>query len=432
MTAIQPPAPEPRTAGLEGGAPFSRTALWVIGGLVLASLAAVVTITLLGEEMEKEPSNGADGYSASSIGHRGLIGMLRQLEIPVVVSQNDSAAKAKGGLLVIAEPIVTDEESAARLRDMIHAADRVLVVLPKWWTTSAHDQPEWVDSVGLLAHDEVTAVLDVLQLEGASIERRTPVEVLPGTLEAGGLPQPTIEHSPQVITSYYFDDGVWLDPDHQSGAILGSAVVGDTSVTVLADPDVINNHGIDEGKNARFAVGLIEELREGGPVVFDEVWHGYVIEPSLWTLMFRWPLVLATLSAALCILVVVLATVGRFGPPAKSPRPIGAGKDFLIRNTAALLRFGGHDGEALRRYLTASVQQVRATIHAPRDLSPAQMMEWLERIRVARKGTVPLPELDRDVAAAAADPALAKKIPEIAMRIHRWRKEMTHGSDHHQ
>jgi hypothetical protein len=253
----------------------------------------------------------------------------------------------------------------------------------------------------------------------------------PASLEVDGLPPVTIDHAPQVITSFYFEDGIWLDPDHETAAIGGTVFVGDTEVTVIADPDVLNNHGLDEGKNARFAVGLIDKLRDGGPVVFDEVGHGYLIEPSLWTLMFRWPLVLATLSAALCILVVVLATVGRFGPPARSARPIAAGKDFLIRNTAALLRYGGHDGEALRRYLTATVQQVRALIHAPRDLSPQQMMDWLERIRLARKGTVALPELDRDVAAAAVDPALAKKIPEIAMRIHRWRKEMTHGSGNH-
>jgi hypothetical protein len=59
------------------------------------------------------------------------------------------------------------------------------------------------------------------------------------------------------------------------------------------------------------------------------------------------------------------------------------------------------------------------------------MVAWLERIRVARNGTVPLPELEAGVAAAATDPALAKRIPEIAMRIHRWRQEMTHGSGHH-
>ena len=188
------------------------------------------------------------------------------------------------------------------------------------------------------------------------------------------------------------------------------------SVTILTDPDVVNNHGLDEGKNARFAVGLIDELRAGGPVVFDEIAHGYTLEPSIWKLMFQWPLVLATLQALICILILVAATAGRFGPAASAGRPYAAGKDFLIRNTAALLRYGGHDGEALRRYLTSTVHSVRVALHAPRDLNAAAMTAWLERIRVARNGTVPLPDLERDVVTAATDPAFAKRIPDIAMR----------------
>ena len=116
---------------------------------------------------------------------------------------------------------------------------------------------------------------------------------------------------------------------------------------------------------------------------------------------------------------------------AKADRPYRAGKDFLIRNTAALLRYGGHDAEALHRYYTVTVQQVRAIVHTPRDLHGAAQIAWLERIRVARKGTIVLPDLDQWVTAAATDPALARRIPEIAMRIHRWRQEMTHGSDDH-
>jgi hypothetical protein len=421
---------------LEGsGAPFSRTALWVIAGLVVASLATVVALTLLAEDnLQAEPSNGADGYSASAIGHRGAIKLLRNLDIPVVVSQSNSAAKAKGGLLVIAEPLVTDETSADRFIAMVHSAERVLVVLPKWWTTPSSSHKEWANDVNLVPTEDVAAVLEKLSLDEAMVARAdepiAPVAV-PGDPLPGMLPEVTIQHAAQTLDGGYFEDSLAADPGGTAGTLVGWTTVGDTRVTVLTDPDVMNNHGLDEGKNARFLVGLVDKLRNGGPVVFDEIAHGYTLEPSIWKLMFQWPLVLATLQALICILVIVAATAGRFGPPARTERPYAAGKDFLIRNTAALLRYGGHDAEALYRYFTVTVQQVRAVLHAPRDLNPEQLSKWLERIRVARRGTIALPELEQWVEAASSDPALARRIPEVAMRIHRWRQEMTRGSDEH-
>ena len=123
--------------------------------------------------MEKEPSNGADGYSASAIGHRGLIKLLRKLDIPVVVSQGESAKKAKDGLLVIAEPMVTDEASARRLRDMVREARRVLVILPKWWTSESAYRKEWVVVRRPDPDEDVAAVLAELHLRDASSTARS-------------------------------------------------------------------------------------------------------------------------------------------------------------------------------------------------------------------------------------------------------------------
>jgi hypothetical protein len=427
-------APELRRAiPLEGtGAPFSRATLWVVAALVLASLATVVALTIMAEDMQAEPSNGADGYSASAIGHRGAIKLLRNLDIPVVVSQSNSADKAKGGLLVIAEPLVTDETSADRFLTMVHSAERVLVVLPKWWTAPSMGRKEWASHVELVPTEDVAAVLKQLSLDDTRVVRAdVPIKPIPADPVADMLPDVTIAHAAQTLEGGFFEDSLAVDAGGTGGTLLGWTTVGDTKVTVLTDPDVMNNHGLDEGKNARFLVALVEKLRAGGPVVFDEVAHGYTLEPSIWKLMFQWPLVLATLQALVCILVIVAATAGRFGPPARTHRPYGAGKDFLIRNTAALLRYGGHDSEALFRYFTVTVQQVRAVLHAPRDLQPAQLSAWLERIRAARRGTISYPELEQWVHAAASDPALARRIPEVAMRIHRWRQEMTRGSDEH-
>ena len=208
----------------------------------------------------------------------------------------------------------------------------------------------------------------------------------------------------------------------------------DTELWVLADPTPLDNAGLRRPGNPRFAVALIDHLRGDGPVIFDETLHGFAEKtPSLWKAMFSFPLILVTLHVAVCTVLLLWAAVGRFGPARAAPPPIPSGKDFLIRNTADLLHVGGHDGDALRRYLTTTIHHVRTALHAPRDLDPAALRAWLERVRASRGGTISIVELENAVwtIGSERDRATARRTVELAAAIHRWRTEMTHGPRNH-
>lgn len=420
VDAAPPPAPAPLDVEAARRTPFRRRTLWILGLVVLLSLATTIGLSLFGDDLGGPPAAGTDAYSRSAIGHHGLVALLERVGVPVVISQAHSAERAKHGLLIIAEPAAGDDETDRRLQELVGGAPRVLVVLPKWWGVTSTAHPGWLADVELLPLDEVAAVAAALGLARDRVVRD------PAPLAVDGV---AIAHSPQTITV----DPEWDDPTQavdDRGLIL-DIPHGTTALTVIADPDLLNNHGLDEAGNAARVVALIDRLRAGGPVVFDEVSHGYVREPGVFTLLFRYPLVLATLQALLVALALGLASRGRFGPPASVPPPIAAGKDFLIRHTATLLRHGHHDAAMLRRYLVSAVQQVRVALHAPRELSGAQVAAWLERIGAARQVSTPLSELEREVAAVEADRANVKKAAAIAVRIHRWRQEMTLGSGNH-
>lgn len=401
--------------------PFRRRTLWILGLVVVLSLATTVGLTLFGDDLESEPGAGTDAYSRSAIGHHGLVTLLERLDIPVVLSQAESAARARQGLLVIAEPIVGEPDADRRLRELVGGdAPRVLLVLPKWWGVPSMRHPPWLADTALVAEDEVAAVLSALGIERNRLQRTSvPVE--------GPV---TLRHTPQ----HYQLDPEWEDAlltAADGRALIVEIPHGSTMITLITDPDLVNNHGLDEPGNAAAVVALIDRLRQGGPVVFDEVTHGYVREPGVWAVLFRYPLVLATIQALVVALVLGLATRGRFGPPAKAAPPLAAGKDFLIRHTATLLRHGGHDAAMLRRYLAGAIHHVRVALHAPRDLSTEQAVAWLERIGAARKLSISLAELEREVAAVEADRSNVRHAASIATRIHRWRQEMTLGSGHH-
>jgi hypothetical protein len=233
-----------------------------------------------------------------------------------------------------------------------------------------------------------------------------------------GVPRPVVTR-PQLLA---IDEDDLVVAGSETDALVAQVLLDDDhdgALWVLADPDVLNNHGLRHPANAAFTVQMIDALRHGGPVVLDEVIHGYAQTPSLLRTLFRFPLVLATLQVLICAVFAVWAAMVRFGPSTAAPPPLAPGKDFLIQNTAALLRYGGHHAEALRRYLVQNVTAVRHALHAP-QLDAAALTAWLERLRALRGGSISLLELERDSYTADTP----ERTLEVAERVYRWRMEM--------
>jgi len=402
--------------------PFSRTTVIVVVAVAAISLAAAVALTVFGDELgEREPSAGADTYSVSAIGHRGLVEVLGKLDIPVVKSRSDSGDKAKHGLLIVAEPTVSDQASKDRLRKLIEGVPRVLVVLPKWYGSAARGA-EWIDEAHRLPTAEIDDVLATFEIGANVATSPTMTESSLGVYavrELGDAEFALVLPRPQLVAWSDAEDAKYDD------LLVRTDVSEAQTIWVISDPDVLNNHGLRHAENARFAITLIDQLREGGPVVIDEVIHGYAQQPSLLRTLFRFPLVLATLQVLICALLAIWAAMVRFGPRKAAPPPIAPGKDFLIQNTAALLHYGGHHADALRRYLIQSVAAVRHALHAP-ALAPTALTQWLEQVRQVRGGTISLVELERD--AQTAD--TPQRTVEVADRVYRWRMEMINGSQH--
>lgn len=399
--------------------PFSRTTVIVIIAVAVVSLGAAVGLTVFGNDLDDStPSVGADSYSVSAIGHRGLVDILEKLDVPVIKSKSDSADRARNGLLLVLEPTVSDDASKDRLRRLVKSAKTVLVVLPKWYGTAPRGK-EWIEEAALLPTTEVDDVLKTLDLTYTMGISRLGT----GTGFRSEFTSPRIRHMPQLIE--IGDAGEPIVTDAMGYALVFSYTADDKTVYVLTDPDVMNNHGLRVAENAAFTIGLVDKLRAGGPVVIDEVIHGYAQQPSLLRTLFRFPLVLATLQVLICALFAIWAAMVRFGPKKAAPPPIAPGKDFLIQNTAALLHYGGHHADALRRYLVQSVAAVRQSLHAP-SLPGTQMTAWLESVRQMRGCAISLVELERD--AHTAD--TPQRTVEVADRVFRWRMEMINGSQH--
>ena len=338
--------------------PYSRRAALGLGIVTLVSLVAAVWLLMTPGEGGKA-GVGADGYSRSAIGHSGLISLLHDLDEPVV-QMRMLRELGPCGLLVLAEPLQLEDGDGERLSAWIEGAGCTLVVLPKRRGKADPERPHWLGRAEAIPLTEVEGILaGITDLVDAPRPQIARVDGAKAWRSAQGFPLPTIEGPVQLLQTGEAAVEPLISCDE--GVLLGE--VGD--LLVLSDPDVLNNHGLGRGRNAALVVEVLRYLRDGGTVVFDETMHGKRITPSVWHAMGKFPLVLVPVHLLVLLALVAWMANGRFGPALAAARAIGAGKAFLIDNTASLLRRGGHHGHAVRRYRRLRVRQAAESLHAP-------------------------------------------------------------------
>jgi hypothetical protein len=398
---------------------FSRRMLigWV--GAAIATFA--VSLYFMGRESQPGvDAVGPSTFSRSAIGHAGIADTLQRLGMPVVKSRNNSADKlGKDGVLVIAEPRPTALSEPA-LRALLDAR-AVLLVLPKWTGRASETTPGWLGIAGEKPLGEAQWVLDLVA-SGGKVVREGEVPVWTTNL---------LRRNPQLATPVQLMRSDAMRPIVAGAAgILVGELNRNRAIWVLADPDVIANHGIGQADNAALALAIVNRLRgRNGTVVFDETIHGYEAQPTNpLALLVQFPFVVATVQVVAALALLMWATMARFGAPQSAPPPLSAGRQGLLQNVAQLITFAGHQQVMVRRYVQETVRETARQLHAPRGLSGGPLAAWLTRVGEARSVSV-------DCAAVIGQ---VESLPDrrrgdlsplmrIARDIHRWRREIVDG-----
>lgn len=360
---------------------------------------------------------GPSAFSRSAIGYAGIAEILRRLDIPVTKSRYASPAKlGAGGVLVVAEPPL---RSAAAVETLLKAPN-VLLILPKWHGQASGRHKGWLADAELASPAEAALVLGLAVPES----RVTRVAAAPGWSVDALRQTPSLDAPVQLVVS----DRLRPIVGGADGMLLGELLDKQRRLWVLADPDVMENHGLGRDGNAAFSVALFEALlggrSAGSGVVFDETVHGFVTAPaSPLRLLFKFPFVIATALGALAVLLLLWATLRRFGAPETPPPPLDAGKRGLIENAASLLDFAGHRQVVVRRYVQATLREAAQRLHAPRGLADAALLDWLARVGEARG-------VGQDcgaIVAAAERSAAAPELTALARAIRQWKGEILDG-----
>ncbi len=331
-------------------------------------------------------NTGNSSYSGSAIGHAALRALLLDQGFEVRINRNRAGRDVTNGdLLLILEPEVrparasapepgdgSDPKQAAmelpsRLQELIQGKEQILIALPKWRPDAAAAQRAGVRR----RRDHVQGVVMIptpaVQILARVLLNDDDAHVLRNSNAADWITGTTAAE-PELKAAQLIRSSV-LEPLVSNGAGILIGRIRGTAITVLSDPDLIANHGLRMGGNARLALNLIQRLLPpGGAVYLDEALHGFEVVPSLPRLLFRPPFVSATLLGLASL--VLLAWIGtiRFGAPLAPAKAALSGNILLMRNAGRLLAASGNDMYIAERYGDAVVDEASRRFHLPQGL----------------------------------------------------------------
>lgn len=311
--------------------PFrTRTVLILVAaGFILA--LGFLLVSAYGDRIDRQRGNIPSPASRFATGFYGLTKLV-ELAGGKVSMSGDPADRPEQGILILTPNAgTTRAEMDSALDEAAGPNAPVLVILPKWIAAPLRDQPRREQRLGLLPPERVAALL--APVAEASVEREKPGPLVIRT----SLPIPAF-HPPEALQSLRGDKLYPLIAAPDGGAVL--AEIPGKNIFILADPDLLNNHGLAHRANARATLAMLAGLdpQAPGTVVFDTMLPYGSGGRNLLQLAFEPPFAGVSIALLIAALLAGIATLARFGPVRREQRAVPFGKAALIDNIVSLAR----------------------------------------------------------------------------------------------
>ncbi len=384
----------------------------LVASLVAAGVVAFALFMVM-MAYAGEYRSGRDGrphpLSVSAVGFAGIVKLIGLAGGNADLVRNTAALGTEDLLVVTVEPR-TDGAALAQLVER-RRGKATLLVLPKWNIMPDQANRAWVKSVG----EQGQADPKLLPwIEGAEIRqgaRSSPAAVGQGVIEGLSVPLPG---RIQAIGGKEIEP-LLAAPDGR--AIL--ARHGNGPLYILADPDLISNHGLKDPRSARAALALLDGLNStgAGSISFDLTLNGFAARPNVLKLAFEPPFVVLTLALFVAALLAGLHGAFRFGPAAEERRAIAFGKAALVENSAGLFRIARREHRAGAAYAEL-VREDAARASGAHGLRGDALDAYLDRFSPAGRPSFTA------LAGAIAAAANRDELVSAARALFLWKKDL--------
>jgi hypothetical protein len=382
----------------------------LLAGLGVLAFVLSLILGAYAPDLKSGKDGGTHGLSNAAVGFSGIVQLAEATgRRPRLVR---TTRDLEGEELVVVSP----PNGAVPLGDILDArgARTSLIVLPKWEAKARRSPKGWVSVDAVLPADRITNVLaprHKISIARRRSDRQALQSRSPLVQSVDGLREPRIV---QTMA------GPTLQPilvDSGGATVLGR--IGESGLYVLADPDLLNNHGMAEKAQALAALHLLDDLNstDADGLVFDLSANGFGATRNPLQLLFGPPFLGVTLIIFVALLLAGWQAIVRFGAPRLPERAIGFGSAALVENSAALIRKAGREIALGSRYADLARTQAAALFHLSTQTAPEEVEETLDRLRPDQ----PFSALTRAVAEART----RHELTVAAQALNRWLQEAT-------
>lgn len=388
---------------------FDRGTMLLITAVGVVAFIAMLVLGAYAPDLQSGKNGGAHALSNAAVGYSGLVRLVEATGgNPVIVrsvAQLDSEDLA----------IVTPE---SHMTDLSEILDRrgpraTLIVLPKWQAVRDEQKPAWVRVPGLLPPFVPEGVLAPMQeLSVARARGRGS----PLTNAHSASPADLKFLAPAVVQTISGDGLVPIITDERGRIVL--AQIGTRPLYVLAEADLLNNHGMGDKRQAASALALLNFLNstDATSVLFDVTANGLGASRSPLRLAFDPPFLAVTLTIFAAMLLAGIQALVRFGAAQRTERAIAFGKAALVDNSAALIRKAGREAHLGSRYVEVIRERAAALFRLPASLAPDALDMRLESLNPRRSFGA--------LAAAAGAAHNRDELLGAAQSLHDWVEEV--------
>lgn len=396
--------------------PFATRTIAVLLTIAIVSFGAVMVLAGWAPELRDRDQAGDHPFSTSALGYNGIVQMLEDQGYPVEISRLEQRLSSRdwGVMVVTISPLsMNGKLQETRLQPT------TLIVLPKWVGQTDPFNARRQRDTRFMEARNLNDLLDRLDIEG-EIGR---VNLPPRTQTPFGNMALKPDLKMQVIRSET------LLPVIKAGDGMLLGKFSDRDIYVLSDPDMLNTFGLAERENARFAVQLMDWLRQDKdePILFDATLHGFVRSANLLQMVFDIPFIGATLAALASAFLLGWSALVRFGPTAREGRVIALGKQALVDNSAGLFTMARRETRMAPGYLAMVRRRVARDIAAPRTMTEAQLSALFDRLGPEEQSGKTFSQIESSLRGPSAT---REELMTRTRDLYRWRRDIFRRSTH--